>query len=363
MKNLVFSITLVVLFVSCNETYAQYTESEAASQLRKRVETIAQKGIMFGHQDDLAYGIGWNGIEGESDVKRTAGDYPAVFGWDIGDIGHENNLDGVPFDSIKTYIQRVHAKGGINTISWHARNPATERDSWITTDVDIPSLLKGGENNHLMNEKLDLVAQFFMQLTDSNGELIPIIFRPWHEMDGGWFWWGARTCTPDQYIALFRYSVDYLRHEKGLDNLLIAFSPDRHFQTADQYLRRYPGDDYVDILGVDNYGDFKSNRLDLVVKKLMIVVDLAIEKNKIAAFTETGSDKMKINNWYTSNLLPVLKANDKTRSIAYVHVWRNRDEEHFYVPHPEHKQADDFRAFTNDDLILLLNDINKIDYN
>ncbi len=353
-------LILATMLLSCGTKSRKNTHPNVTQQLFERLQAISEAGIMFGHQDDLAYGIDWNGDKGESDVKRTAGDYPAIFGWELGDIGNETNLDGVPFDSIKVYIQRVHAKGGINTISWHARNPANNLDAWKTHDVDIESLLPGGANNPLFNKKLDLVAEFMHKLKDENQTLIPVIFRPWHEMDGGWFWWGSKTCSPQQFIKLFRYSVDYLKNEKNLYNLLIAYSPDRNFDTAQEYLERYPGDEYVDLLGVDNYGDFTANRLDNVVKKLTIVVDLANEKNKIAAFTETGSNCLSIENWYTSNLLQVLKANNKTRSIAYVLVWRNRDREHFYVPYPEHPQADDFKFFANDNLILLLNDIQNI---
>jgi mannan endo-1,4-beta-mannosidase len=354
---------LLIFLIACNSKKNESKTDDQAEQLRCRLTAIAEQGIMFGHQDALAYGIGWNGIVDESDVKRTAGDHPAIFGWDIGDIGNTHNLDGVPFDSIKVYIKRVHSRGGINTISWHARNPATNLDAWKTADIDIELLLPGGKNHHLLKNKLDEVAAFFSELRDSNNKPIPLIFRPWHEMDGAWFWWGSKSANPEQFIKLFRFTVDYLKNEHKLDNLLFAYSPDRNYSSPKEYLERYPGDDYIDILGVDNYGDFTANRLDNVVKKLIIVVDLATEKDKIAAFTETGSNCLKINNWYTSNLLPVLKANNKTRSLAYVLVWRNRDEKHFYVPHPEHEQADDFREFVNDELIFLLNDITKINNN
>jgi mannan endo-1,4-beta-mannosidase len=139
--------------------------------------------------------------------------------------------------------------------------------------------------------------------------------------------------------------------------LLIAFSPDKNFDSKEDYLKRYPGDDVVDILGLDDYSDFKQNRLDLIVIRLGIITDLAKEKGKISAFTETGSDQLKIDNWYTSNLLQVLNASEKTRCISYVMVWRNRDTDHFYVPWTEHEQAEDFRTFVNDKLIFLLDDV------
>jgi mannan endo-1,4-beta-mannosidase len=178
-------------------------------------------------------------------------------------------------------------------------------------------------------------------------------------MYGEWFWWGTKTCSDEEFIELFTFTIDYLRIEKGLNNLLIAYAPSGNVHTREQYLSHYPGDDYVDILGLDNYGDFTIKRLDNIVQQISIVVNLANEKNKLSAFTETGTDKMQINNWYTTNLLQVLKANDKTRSLAYVMVWRNRDVDHFYVPYPEHEQADDFKQFVDDKMIYLLRDYTR----
>ncbi|MBP7507137.1 MAG: beta-mannosidase [Prolixibacteraceae bacterium] len=357
MKKLLFFFTLMISlsFMSC----VQNNDNSPVEKLTKNLQSISGKHILFGHQDDLAYGIGWKSISGESDVKRIAGSYPALFGWELGSIGKKDNIDGVPFDSIKVYIQRAHRLGGINSISWHAENPLTGNDSWNLENINVPELLPGGKNHKLLLRDLELVASFLNSLKDDEGNLIPVIFRPWHEMYGNWFWWGVPHCSSEDYKKLFVFTIDYLRKEKKLSNLLIAFSPDKNFNTKEEYLKNYPGDDYVDILGLDDYGDFRENRLDQIVVRLGIIADLAKEKNKISAFTETGSDKLAINNWYTTNLLHVLKANDKTRSISYVMVWRNRDTEHFYVPYKGHQQEEDFLNFVNDKIIILLEGYNN----
>ena len=54
--------------------------------LFKNLQQISQTGVLFGHQDDLAYGVGWWAEPSRSDVKEVCGDYPAVYGWDLGDI-------------------------------------------------------------------------------------------------------------------------------------------------------------------------------------------------------------------------------------------------------------------------------------
>ncbi|MBN1924945.1 MAG: beta-mannosidase [Prolixibacteraceae bacterium] len=360
LRNLFLLFVLTGMIGGCSSKARENIIDKEVENLRNSLNNISGKYILFGHQDDLAYGLGWKGIRGNSDVKSATGDYPALFGWELGNIGDFENIDGIPFDSIVSYIKLAHTLGGVNTISWHARYPVTNFNSWNLTDIDVQSILPGGDNHGLFLEKLNLLAGFFHRLKTPEGKPIPVIFRPWHEMYGNWFWWGRSKCSDDDYIQLFRYTVDYLKNEKKVSNLLIAFSPDNRFNSEDTYLERYPGDEYVDVLGLDDYGDFRSGRLDLVVIKLGIVSDIAKKKNKIAAFTETGSDKLEINNWYTSNLLQVLKANDKTRNMAWVMVWRNRDSEHFYVPNGQHPQQEDFRLFCDDKMIILLDEYKRL---
>src|SRR5690606_26721147 len=89
--------------------------------LYQNLFAIQGKHVLFGHQDDLAYGVNWINEDGRSDVKDITGAYPAITGWEIGglDIGDEANLDRVNFEEMKQWIKDVYQRGGINTISWH----------------------------------------------------------------------------------------------------------------------------------------------------------------------------------------------------------------------------------------------------
>src|SRR5690606_5740297 len=116
----------------------------------------------------------------------------------------------------------------------------------------------------------------------------PVIFRPFHEFDGDFFWWGAPYSSPTEFKELWKFTVTYLRDTLNVHNLLYAYSPDNSYTTKAGYLSRYPGDEYVDILGMDNYGDLLAQDGSGVARanqKLKIVSDLAKEKVKIAAMT------------------------------------------------------------------------------
>lgn len=332
------------------------------------LDQIRHNHVLFGHQDALAYGVNWWDESGRSDILEVAGSYPAVYGWEIGDLelGHETNLDGVHFKKMQQWIIEGYSRGGVITIAWHMNNPVTGGNAWDTTPA-VAQVLPGGSHHELFKSWLDSFAEFIGALRYKPGffsreHAIPVIFRPWHEMTGSWFWWGRDLCTPEEYTEFWRFTVDYLRDEKGLHNLLYAYSPDR-FDSAEVYLERYPGDDYVDILGYDDYWNVRDReRAEAFITGLQTVVSMAEERNKIPALTETGLEAIPDTTWWTGVLLAGINASEITRRIAYVQVWRNtnrelENREHFYGPYAGHHSAPDFVQFANHSLILLENDL------
>src|SRR5256886_2275971 len=95
---------------------------------------LAGKALLFGHQDDLAYGVQWFNEPGRSDVKETAGSYPAVYGWDVGGLEADGgaNLDAVAFERQRGWIAEGFRRGGVVTLSWHMRNPVSGGNAWDT---------------------------------------------------------------------------------------------------------------------------------------------------------------------------------------------------------------------------------------
>ncbi len=314
------------------------------------------KAVMFGHQDDLAYGIGWWAEDFRSDVHDVTGKFPAVFGWDAGEIGQDRNIDSVSFAKISDWIIRVFEKGGINTLSCHLDNPVTGDDAWDTTSA-VYAILPGGEKHEFFKSVLDQLATFISGLKTADGTMVPIIFRPWHELNGSWFWWGKGNCSTEEFVRLFRFTVHYLRDEKGLHNLLYCYSTDR-FSDEKEYLERFPGEDFVDLLGYDDYHSFiNKNTVPEGINSLRILASIGERMHKPVALTEAGLQNIPDPTWWTENVLNPIKSDSLARKITYLLVWRNASTRHHYAPFPGHPSSPDFIRFEKDEFTWFLPDL------
>ena len=308
-----------------------------------------ERKIIFGHHNSTEYGIGWQWEEGRSDVKDVAGAFPGLYGWDF--AGIKNYDTNKHTARITKLVKEAYKRGGINTFCWHFNNPVTGGLFYDTT-IAVKHLLPGGSHYLKYLKYLDTIADYANALKDENGKPIPIIFRPWHEFDGSWFWWGKNFCTRDEFIKLWQVTVAYLRDYKNVRNFIYAFSSDRKFHTEAEFLDRYPGDEYVDIIGMDNYYDFtpEGDGLDWVTKKLAIITGICGRKNKVPALTETGLESIPDTLWWTDKLYKAVN-NDSVR-IAYLMVWRNANKIHHYAPYAGHPSSRNFISFKNKPNIL-----------
>jgi hypothetical protein len=330
--------------------------------LYNNLKRVLNKGVMLGHQDDLAYGFEWNYEAGRSDIKDVAGDYPAVMGFELGriEIDQPVNLDSVPFDKMRMFIKDAYKHGSVITISWHLNNPLTGKTAWDPAPGTVASILPGGEKNAFYNSWLDKVAAFFQSLKSDKGEYIPIIFRPFHELNGSWFWWGGKNCTPSEMKQLYQYTEKYLRDTKQVHHLLYAFNTDK-FYSSDELLQRYPGDEYVDLVGFDIYQRGSNQEFMRDAGNMLSILDsIAAAHNKIPALTEFGYGLLPDSTWWTNVLLPVLTAH----KISYALAWRNAGVKNdgsreFYVPYKGHASANDFVMFCRNEKIWLQKDAYK----
>ncbi|WP_165749142.1 glycoside hydrolase family 26 protein [Cellulophaga sp. Z1A5H] len=323
--------------------------------LKQKIERLSEKGYAFGHQDTTSYGVGWRHDQDKytSDVFKVVGDFPLVYGFDIGQIEHQKdkNLDNVPFNDMRALIQKAHADGGIITISWHADNPVSKGDSWEVTPA-VQHILKGGSHFRIYKEWLKRVANFLLSLKDKNGVLIPVAFRPFHEMNGAWFWWGNPHCSSAAYKALWRQTLLILTDEFGVHNLLYVYAPNLVFTEA-EYLMNYPGDHGVDMLGLDLYQHGTAKAFKKILKTNVEVLKAIAENlNKPYALTEIGLDKLNEAQWWSE----ILDHTVVGTGIAWVLLWRNDSEKHFFVPYPDQLSARDFKIFSQMPHILFLSD-------
>jgi mannan endo-1,4-beta-mannosidase len=364
-------MVLLVLFTSLacktpdkeKNLITELADKEASKNvihLYKELKVLSKKGFAIGHQETTSYGVGWNYEDDrsiiKSDVKEISGNFPAVFGFEIGhlELGHKRNLDSVSFDIMRELIIDAYRKGGIITISWHADNPISGGSTWDKTPA-VKHIITGGKYHDTFEIWIQRLALFFDSLKIDN-EHIPIIFRPYHEMNGSWFWWGEGNCTSDEYKRIWRETVHLLRDKHHVHNLLYVYSPNK-LNPDDDYLKYYPGNDYVDILGIDIY-DFNNSEdyIKSVVNDLSLVRKIAVEMKKPYAFTETGLERIPTQNWYTEVLYP----NIKDSGIAWVLFWRNAHKEHHYIPYKGHPAEKDFLKFEKLPETLFLQDLNQL---
>ncbi|WP_327345161.1 glycosyl hydrolase [Streptomyces europaeiscabiei] len=330
------------------------------------------KGILFGHQHDLTYGFTFTTPDGKaSDTRAAVGDHPAVFGWDTlildGDErpGTRNGTEAENIAALSRCIRQGDARGGINTLSAHMPNFVTGGNFYDTRGRVVGQILPGGAKHADFKAFLDRIAKAVKGARRPDGTVIPVIFRPFHENNAGWFWWGAGHTTSREYIELYRYTVEYLRDTRGVHNLLYAYSPNSSFGgDPTGYLKTYPGDRFVDILGYDSYDENAGPTpwLDGLVKDLAMVVRLANERGKAPALTEFGEGGTEARDpqWFT-RLAQAIEADPLARQVTYMLTWANfGGTKRAYVPYPGHVLLPDFVKYHQDPYTLFAADLRGV---
>ena len=146
--------------------------------------------------------------------------WPAIIGVDYADFASGFLTYAEPNRVAKGYWEQ----GGLVTISAHLYNPANPRGGGLRdSNVDLASLLDPGTKTHARwMRELDLIAAGLQELKDAD---VVVLWRPFHEMNGGWFWWGGKDSAT--FIKLWRQMFDYFTKVKHLDNLLWVYAPNQ----------------------------------------------------------------------------------------------------------------------------------------
>ena len=255
---------------------------------------------------------------------------------------------------------------GDNTTSYTAYNFSGYTPNVLTGDV-MNQILPGGTYNAAFRAYLDMVADYAHQVDGA------VLFRPFHENTGSWFWWGAALCDEQTYKSVYKYTVEYLRDEKNVHNFLYVYGPGSEAASVEEYASRYPGDGYVDMVGFDMYHSNPQQGDSFVANftgELNIVDSFARAHGKLVAVTETGTSHDVVEGDNQTALLKKDNARPdwhqeildavKSSSASYYLVWANFSEKDgFYTPYVKsvkedgtkhgHEMMDNFIRFFNQD--------------
>jgi mannan endo-1,4-beta-mannosidase len=202
--------------------------------------------------------------------KQTGRYYPAVFGQDFG-FSEPGTWDGINYrQQIVDDAIRRHHEGFIITLMWHAVRPIDEEPVVFEqsiqgklTDAEWQDLITPGTEVHeRWQSQVDVIAFFLKQLKAAR---VPVLWRPSHEMNGAWFWWGKKT-GDNGYRKLYRMMFDRLVRMHGLNNLIWVFNGNEVREGIDPYEPYFPGHDVVDVLATDVYrGGFAQHDYDQLI--------------------------------------------------------------------------------------------------
>lgn len=202
-------------------------------------------------------------------AAEITGKYPLLWGQDFG--FHADDMDGIIFrQGVMDEAKRQHAAGSVITLMWHTVRPTEEEPGTFkdnvcgkVTDGEWQDLLTPGtEIYERWVRQTDVIAGFLTQLKDAK---IPVLWRPYHEMNGDWFWWGKRGGAGG-YAALYKQMYDRFVNVHHLDNLLWVWNANAPAPHILPYPDCYPGHEFVDILATDVYrGEFAQSHYDDLV--------------------------------------------------------------------------------------------------
>lgn len=257
--------------------------------LRQNFGTKVISGTMAAHSTNITEAT-W--------VHTQTGKWPALTAFDF--IDHTNSNQGwVQYSAPLTLGQDWWMNNGIVGLMWHWRDPLTKSGAFYTaeTSFDISKVSDPNSNEYkAMIVDIDVIAGYLKQFKDAG---IPVIWRPLHEAAGGWFWWGAKG--PEACKTLWKLMFNRLVTVHGLNNLIWVWTSN----TSDTALNWYPGDEYVDIIGMDIYpGANQHGSQSVEFKKVREI----FSDTKIIALSECGSVPdpalMKINGDMWSWFMP-----------------------------------------------------------
>lgn len=229
-------------------------------------------------------------------AENYIGKMPVIFSSDFGFAKAGDKDSYLARNDIVNEAIRQHKAGAIITLMWHAVPPTAnepivfQQDPGKTSPDSLASvqgqlldqqykdlLTPGTELYKHWCAQVDTIALYLKRLQDAH---VPVLWRPYHEMNGDWFWWGGRIGKKGT-AALYRQLYDRFVNYHKLNNLIWVWSVDRPAIPEREFSNYYPGNKYLDILSLDVYGsDFSQAYYDSLVN---------LSKGKVIALAEVGN--------------------------------------------------------------------------
>ena len=253
--------------------------SEDVKKVLKFLYDIKGHGIITGQQNLAPDVTLWT-----NKVVDITGYYPGLLGEDFsyGDSAYLKR------EKVILAALDYWNKGGLVTISWHQVNPETWDGGINEGPFEYTQIQMSQEKfNQIFVPESDLQVKYQRHIDTIAGYLkklqedgVVVLWRPYHEMNGGWFWWGAKTNFADLWRGMYNRFTKY----HHLNNLIWVWGPNISQSGMESY---YPGDEYVDIVGLDGYEsvtnwDIRSG-LTTDMNKI-----ISLSKNNMATITELG---------------------------------------------------------------------------
>lgn len=333
--------------------------TEETKALYSNLWAIQSKGFMFGHHDDLMYGRRWYNQPGGSDTKDVCGDYPAVYSMDFSEMMDDRYISSKSDNDIRLRcIREAYGRGMVIIGCAHLNNPLTGGDAWDNTNNQVVRriLTDGDPVNETFKTWLDRFAAVALSLKGENGELIPIIFRPFHEHTQDWSWWGSQCTTTEEFVDLWQFTVKYLRDVKGVHNLIYAISPQMDSaKTEEDFYFRWPGDEWVDFVGMDCYQGINNA---VFTANLKAISKVSLTKMKPCGVTETGVEGFTSRTYWTENIHAPMTG----RRVSLLVTWRNKfvmseSDTHYFSVFPGHPSESDFIKMYKQDNTFFCSDL------
>lgn len=323
--------TLLLVFVIQVNAQVDADATAKTKALYGNLKVVQQSdNFLFGQEFFNSFRFSSGSAQGDetfSDAKSITGSHPAVLGSDFHYYLEKDATErGYHTDAVKYAFQQ----GYVITFDWHVSARGTASYSCSGSPVNLAKNIANGNANGDRDwflGELDKVIDIINHDLVVNNDTIPIVFRPLHEMNGNWFWWGnCSGLTSTEYKSLYQLVSDYVRARTK--SVLFCWSPNSTFNSA-----YYPGDDYVDVIGVDLYEATTTS----LRSELGAVVDFATTHNKVAVFAETGdrnSDATAPQYW-KNVVLPGITGDPtgKAKKIAWALTWINSSWSEPYVAH------------------------------